>query len=506
MGTRRRRDVPEQIPTPLGLALIWLRSAAAWTQTRLAQALGLPKESISQYERGTKSLTRERLDFLVEPLAPPEAVDVLLFAHGLIFPEPGKEAPSPVALTPEERRRIDRAVMAAGWTAGRIAAESLRIELSRRKKREKMEAARLEAQELWARLKAVTRQDRRDMVAALPELWSWALAQRVSHESERMAAHKVEEALELADLALAIAERVPGEKSWRSRVEGYCWAHVANARRVANNLSGADEAFARAWDLWRAGAESDPDLLAEWRLFDLEASLRRDERHFSESLKLLDLARAACGGDPLATGRILLKREHVFEQMGDIQNAVATQAEAAPFIEVSGDTRHIFLFRFKSANHLCHLERYEEAAKLLPQVREMAVQQANELDLIRLVWLESKVAAGQGRKQEAIVGLEQVGRDFTGRELPYDAALSSLDLSVLWLNVGRTAKVRELAVTMSWIFKAKRIDREALAALRLFCDAARQESATVELARRVIADIEQARRSAPPFCEGRGRD
>jgi hypothetical protein len=35
------------------------------------------------------------------------------------------------------------------------------------------------------------------------------------------------------------------------------------------------------------------------------------------------------------------------------------------------------------------------------------------LDLQRLVWLESKVAAGQGRVEDAIGGLEQVRREFT---------------------------------------------------------------------------------------------
>ena len=57
-----------------------------------------------------------------------------------------------------------------------------------------------------------------------------------------------------------------------------------------------------------------------------------------------------------------------------------------------------------------------------------------------------------------------------------------LALAVLWLNAGRTAEVKELAIALGWIFKAQGIDREALAALKLFCDAARQESATVELA------------------------
>ena len=46
---------------------------------------------------------------------------------------------------------------------------------------------------------------------------------------------------------------------------------------------------------------------------------------------------------------------------------------------------------------------------------------------------------------------------------------------------------------MSWIFTAQGIAREALAALQLFCNAALQEAATVELARKVIADIEHAR-------------
>ena len=46
---------------------------------------------------------------------------------------------------------------------------------------------------------------------------------------------------------------------------------------------------------------------------------------------------------------------------------------------------------------LCHLERYAEAAALLPRVRELAIEQANELDLLRLVWLEARIDAGQGR-------------------------------------------------------------------------------------------------------------
>ena len=124
----------------------------------------------------------------------------------------------------------------------------------------------------------------------------------------------------------------------------------------------------------------------------------------------------------------------------------------------------------------------------------MAMEQANALDLIRVSWLTAKVAAGQGRTEEAIAGLEQVQKEFTIRELAYDAALSSIDLAVLWLRTGRPAEVRELAVALGWIFKAQGIDRECLMALQLFCDAASQEKATVELARHTVVEIERVRR------------
>jgi transcriptional regulator with XRE-family HTH domain len=496
--------MPER-PSPHAPALAFLRTAIGWSQARLAGFFGLGKEDISKYERGDKALTRETLDFLAEPAAPPEAVDVLLFAHSLIYPETQEEDSSPVALTPEEIRATHRAVMAGACAAGRLAAEGFRGELSRRKRQEKIEAARGEAEAPFQRLITVTSPERKALVKVFPVYRTWALAVRACDASVKSAAHNAGEALELAELALDIAERVPGEESWRSRLKGYCWAHVGNARRVGNDHAGSNEAFTQAWHHWEAGADSDPELLPRWRIYDLEASLRRDQRRFLEALQLLEQARAACGNDRLATGRMLLQREHVFDEMGDAWGSLMALEEATPLIEGSGDAHLHWVLLFKKTNNLVHLERYREAAELLPQVHELAVELRNELDLIRVVWLRSRVAAGLGWTEEAIAGLEQVGREFKAREMPYDTALSWLDLAVLLLKAGRTVEVKELALAMGWIFKAKGIDREALAALQLFCDAAGQEAATVELARRVIAEIEQARRSAPPVNPERGR-
>lgn len=407
-----------------------------------------------------------------------------------------------MALSREEIRRIDRTCMAVGWTV----ADEVRAGLIRRKRRAKTAAAFEEADGLWSLMKGCAPAERRELVAVFPEYRSWALALRLCERSVRAAADKADAALELAGLALFVAERAAEEEGFLSALQGWCWAHVANARRVANDFDGADRAFARAWSLWQAGA-ADPDLLPEWHLLSLEASLRRAQHRFAEALDLLDRARAACGGDATATGRILLQRGKTLEQSGDFEGSLAVLAEAEPWIEESGEPRLLLILRFNKVDDLCYLERYEDAAELLPRVRKLALEQANELDLTRLLWLQARVWVGLGQSEKAKEALEQVRRDFTVRMLPYDAALSSLDLAVLWLKEDRMAEVRALALGMAWIFKAQGIDREALVSLSLFCEAAKREAATVELTRRVIREIEAVRRSVPhPGNGARDRD
>jgi transcriptional regulator with XRE-family HTH domain len=481
----------DKAPSTLGLVLTFLRSKRGWSKTRLAAALGMGDRSLlSRYERGDQ-LTRERLDALVVPLGyPPEAVEVLRFADRLISLE---EPASPEELTEEERGQIGVAAMAAGWTAGERVYETL----VRQKLAEKAEIARREAEECWARLKRAPLEDRTALVADFPEFRSPVLVARVCAASLRAAPRNAREALELAELALSIAGRVTGREDLRSRAQGYCWAHVGNARRVDNDYVRAEEAFTHAWAFWRTGAEGDDELFPEWRLFSLEASLRRDQRRLPEAVELLDRAQAGCGGQVAIVARILLKKEHVLEVMGDIEGALAVLTQAAPLVEAAGNRHLLFSLRFNMADDLCQLGRHGKAATLLPQVRELAIEQANELDLLRLVWLEARIHAGQGRTAAACDGLEQVRRKFADLGMSYDAALASLDLAVLWLEAGHTLGVRELAVEMEAIFRAKKIHREALAALALFWEAAKREAATVELVRQVIAEIEKAKHSAP---------
>src|SRR5262245_28603455 len=68
--------MPKTLPD-LSIALTFLRLGQGWSQAELERAAGT--EQINEYERGRKTLTRERLEHLVAFMGlPPESIDLVL--------------------------------------------------------------------------------------------------------------------------------------------------------------------------------------------------------------------------------------------------------------------------------------------------------------------------------------------------------------------------------------------------------------------------------------------
>jgi transcriptional regulator with XRE-family HTH domain len=121
---------------------------------------------------------------------------------------------------------------------------------------------REEAEELWNEIAKLSPEGQRAAVRLGRDFQTWALCERICHESEREAAGgRGERALELAQLAREIADRVGGPEEWRSRLRGYAAAYLANALRIARDPEAADAALEEAKKWWRAG--SDPEGLLE---------------------------------------------------------------------------------------------------------------------------------------------------------------------------------------------------------------------------------------------------
>lgn len=341
-------------------------------------------------------------------------------------------------------------------------------------------AEREDAREQCQRLKTCEAEDLWYLIEARPEFQTRELALLLAYESEEAASDDANRALLLARVAHRVAQLAGG-----GALEGLTLAIVANAYRVANEMEKAEKAFERALAFWQAGTEVERATLPGWRLLDLEGSLCRDQRRFPRALVLLDQAQAAA--PPEHHPRILVKRAVTLEHMGDADGAIEVLKEAALLAESQGNSRLLFRIHANLGANLCHLGRYGDAEVLLPRIQELAAEGARkELDEIRIGWLRGRIEAGLGRAAEGRAAFDQVRRDFETRGMAYDYALVSLERAELDLREGRNAEVRALAEEMAWIFKAKGIHREALAALTLFRTAADREQATAELARRMV--------------------
>jgi tetratricopeptide (TPR) repeat protein len=395
-------------------------------------------------------------------------------------------------LTPEERAEIEEGVLAVAHSTRETLTAAIR--LSREAPSESYPEGgqasldRDRAEVLWFRLKSLPEETRLGVVQVAEEFQSWALCERVCAESVTEASRKVERSASLARLAQEIAERVPGPQDWRDRLRGYAGAHAANVLRVSGDLKAAEAAFDSAKRLWHGGADP-AAVLDPGRLPDLEASLRRAQRRFGEALALLDEA-LAHGHSP---ARVLVQKGFTLEVMGDYERSIETLFQARPLVESQGDPRLTYMVRFNLAVNYCHTGRYGEASELLDQVHELATIRGDENEMIRVTWLQGRIAAGLGQAGEARRLLTQARREFAARQMGYDVALALLEEAALLLGDGRLAEVKMLAQELAAVFNTQGVHREALAALRLFQNAAEREEATAELARRVLRFLFRAR-------------
>ncbi len=456
-------------------ALRQLRIRARWTQKELGIAIG-DESQIREIENGRRVLKHEELEqyarvMEVEDAAIPVALGFAI-PPGLGGADESEE--DPMVLPSSVRLEIERATLEGGEEIRRrFRAEAFEIRFA---------AERQEAERLWQLLAPLSADLRKLAVGHGAIYRRWGLAVLLCERSVRAAAHQPKIALNLSKLALAVSRRVRGSALFRRRLEAFALAHKGNALRVGSDLNGADRLFARVAKLWVPvlGEESGP--LDASRLFDLEASLRRAQRQFGKALELLERA-MEMAPDGHATGRILLKRAFTFEQAGDNEAAIAALREALPRVDAGCEVRDRCVARFNLAVNLLALNRLEEAERLVPEVRRLVFSEPNDLDLLRLNWLEGRLSAAHGHRAEAIAAIDRVVHRFWELNVPYDSALAVLDLAALLLESGRARDAAQRVSEVAPVFRAQRVLREELASLWLFLEAIEQQAATAALAR-----------------------
>ncbi len=146
--------------------------------------------------------------------------------------------------------------------------------------------------------------------------------------------------------------------------------------------------------------------------------------------------------------------------------------------------------------NFCHLGRHAEAELGLPDLWALAVKLGNHLDVLRVEWLQGKIAVGLGHADEAILALGRVRAAFVALDNAYDVALVTLELAEVHAALGRIAEVKALAQESAPIFQAQGVHREARQALELFRRAAEEERVTAGLVRGILTYLCRSRHDA----------
>jgi transcriptional regulator with XRE-family HTH domain/tetratricopeptide (TPR) repeat protein len=470
----------------LGEALAVLRVICRQSQTELGAASGVPRDSISDYERGRFAPRSETLQRLVDAMGFTAAT----FDRARTFVEEVRDARHDSDLPAGDRALIAEIEDFAG-DEGRAMEDFTRRRLVRIGLVARVLASRRQAPALWARLAPLPEGDQQRLVAGDPTLWTSGFCELLCQQSIDAAGDSAARAVHLAQLAVRVARRVEEDSPWPLRLEGYAWAHLANALRVASDLPAAERTFVHAMGLWEAGAASDPGLLNEARVLHLLASLRRAQRSLPETLALIDRALAVDRWHE--TPRLLISKAKALEQAGDYHEAVKLLRQVASQSGRNEEPELVFWVRWNLAVNLCQLGQYAEAELLLPDIRSLAATVGGHLDRVRVRWIQGKIAAGQGRPEEALSILAEVRREFLARSLVYDAALVTVELSEIYASLGQTSRVKLLAHESASVFAAQGVHREAQAALEHFRAAAEAERLSLELVRRVVAYLYRAR-------------
>jgi tetratricopeptide (TPR) repeat protein len=294
-------------------------------------------------------------------------------------------------------------------------------------------------------------------VESLLEL-SWSLRHQ---EPDRM--------IEYAELALLAARRLePHRYGWSlvADVRSHVWSELANAYRVSEDLVSAEEALLNAVR-WAKRGSGDPLLAA--RLGDISASLWSDLRRFPLAIEALERVICIYRGlnETHRAARALISLGIFRGYNDEPERAILDLAGGLALIDEAKEPALVLAALHAIAWNLVECGNYRKARIVMFNTRHRYHEEGSRLNLLRLGWLEGRIYSGLGRFEQAEVAFQKTRRGFEAVDKPYDAALASLDLAMVWAQQGRREELKTLVTEMVTTFRRHGIAREAIAALML---------------------------------------
>ncbi|HUP42505.1 MAG TPA: tetratricopeptide repeat protein [Thermoanaerobaculia bacterium] len=303
------------------------------------------------------------------------------------------------------------------------------------------------------------------------------------------------EALSLAEAALLSCEK-SGLYQADPEIQAPALAVRGNARRALGRLREAEEDLSEARRLLDSPGVTDPATPGE--LYSYLGSLRRDQGRLEEAADCLE--RAARVYELLRNreraARVLLKLGAVHYLAREFDAAVAATEEALGLLDAGSEAWLRAYAHFNLAHHLHASGETDRAEAELAVHAELLEGAGAQVDQ-HVVWLRARIAWSRGNLRAA----ERLFTEARAQALAcggaLDMSLVTLELALVHLAQGRTARVKKLAAEALAVFTEQEVEREIRAALALVEAAAGREALTRELVERAIASLESARHARP---------
>jgi len=377
----------------------------------------------------------------------------------------------------------------------------------------RIEAERARAPRLAAELLASPPQDRAALLAR-PACLTPAVCGMLLDRSRDAGPGDPAAALRAADLAVAVAEELDPVACGVTVARGLrvrAWAHLAQARRLGDDLDGAEWALAVAEAL-AAGIgrrvtnaqRAVPLEPAEWaELLVFKAGLFADRGDLQGADRLL--ARATelfhAGAEPRRAGRTLLQEGLIRAELGDRERAAELLRAGVDLLDPAAEPALVAANLYRLATLLrgiameaaaataatalatampagtatapaatastpeaCGLE----ALQLVERARVLYRQLGDSAAEAYLSRLQGQIEAALGKLEDAAATLRAATAALAQQGLGREAALAQVELALVLLRLGRAAEIHRLGLDLRPVKQARDKSWPWAAALLVF--------------------------------------
>jgi tetratricopeptide (TPR) repeat protein len=287
------------------------------------------------------------------------------------------------------------------------------------------------------------------------------LYQRLIEVADLVGRSEPQEGIELAQVAIAVAQRIRSRAAFRDDLIGGAYCIIGNARRIAGDVAGSHLAFVEAEDYLGRGT-GDP--MATARLYQYQSSLLVDLGQYEQAELVLRSAYSAYRriGDRHRQGRTLL-------QIGtaavhhDPQRAVGYFRRAERLFDIAEEPILEICLRHNLAWCLNEIGKPGEALALLDSSRRL-YRRFDKWVRMRMYWLEARIAYSFDRFLEAEKILTLLwGELHEDGKHPLELTLVSVDLLQVMDRNGKREECVALVRTLIPILEHLGLHTEGMA-------------------------------------------